>query len=129
MHRRICEQKISFYAVGEKTSRSSRLFKRLVQIMGIHDAVNLTDKLIAILCKGASEELLDLYSRQRRPVAEEEILAQSHTNRMRMQRRDPIWRAAEMTRLQALIANPDQHREHLLKSSMISGLARAAAVT
>jgi 3-(3-hydroxy-phenyl)propionate hydroxylase len=96
---------------------------------GIHDAVNLTDKLIDILCKGASEELLDLYSRQRRPVAEEEILAQSHTNRMRMQRRDPIWRAAEMTRLQALIANPDQHREHLLKSSMISGLARAAAVT
>ena len=53
---------------------------------GIHDAVNLTDKLIDILCKGASEELLDLYSRQRRPVAEEEILAQSHTNRMRMQR-------------------------------------------
>jgi 2-polyprenyl-6-methoxyphenol hydroxylase-like FAD-dependent oxidoreductase len=96
---------------------------------GIHDAVNLTDKLTAILCKGASEELLDLYSRQRRPVAEEEILAQSHTNRMRMQRRDPVWRAAEMTRLQALIANPEQHREHLLKSSMIAGLARAAAVT
>jgi len=96
---------------------------------GIHDAVNLTDKLIAIFCKGASEDLLDLYSRQRRPVAEEEILAQSHMNRMRMQRRDPVWRAAEMARLQALIGNPVQHREHLLKSSMISGLARAAAVT
>ena len=96
---------------------------------GIHDAVNLTDKLIAILSKGASEDLLDLYSRQRRPVAEEEILAQSHMNRMRMQRRDPVWRAAEMARLQTLIANPVQHREHLLKSSMISGLARAATVT
>ena len=96
---------------------------------GIHDAVNLTDKLIAILSKGASEDLLDLYSRQRRPVAEEEILAQSHMNRMRMQRRDPVWRATEMARLQALIANPVQHREHLLKSSMISGLARAATVT
>jgi 3-(3-hydroxy-phenyl)propionate hydroxylase len=56
---------------------------------GIHDAVNLTDKLIAILRKGASDDLLDLYSKQRRPVAEEEILAQSHMNRMRMQRRDP----------------------------------------
>lgn len=96
---------------------------------GIHDAVNLTDKLIAILRKGASDDLLDLYSKQRRPVAEEEILAQSHMNRMRMQRRDPLWRAAEMARLQALIADPVQHREHLLKSSMISGLARAAAVT
>lgn len=96
---------------------------------GIHDAVNLSDKLIAILRKGASDDLLDLYSRQRRPVAEDEILAQSHQNRMRMQRRDPSWRAAEMARLQALIANPELHREHLLKSSMISGLARAAAVT
>ena len=96
---------------------------------GIHDAVNLTDKLIAIFRKGASDDLLDLYSKQRRPVAEEEILAQSHMNRMRMQRRGPVWRAAEMARLQALIADPVQHREHLLKSSMISGLARAAAVT
>jgi 3-(3-hydroxy-phenyl)propionate hydroxylase len=81
------------------------------------------------LRQGASEDLLDLYTRQRRPVAEEEILAQSHINRMRMQRRDPAWRADEMTRLQALIANPEQHREHLLKSSMISGLAKAATVT
>ena len=96
---------------------------------GIHDAVNLTDKLIAILRQGASEDLLDQYTRQRRPIAEEEILAQSHINRMRMQRRDAVWRAEEMSRLQALIASPEQHREHLLKSSMISGLARAAAVT
>lgn len=96
---------------------------------GIHDAVNLSDKLIAIFRQGASDNLLDLYTRQRRPVAEDEILAQSHTNRMRMQRRDPDWRATEMRRLQALIANPEAHREHLLKSSMISGLAKAAAVT
>jgi 3-(3-hydroxy-phenyl)propionate hydroxylase len=96
---------------------------------GIHDAVNLSDKLIAIFRQGASDNLLDLYTPQRRPVAEEEILAQSHTNRMRMQRRDPVWRATEMRRLQALIANPQAHREHLLKSSMISGLAKAAAVT
>jgi 3-(3-hydroxy-phenyl)propionate hydroxylase len=94
---------------------------------GIHDAVNLTDKLISILRQGATEDLLDLYTRQRRPVAEEEILAQSHINRMRMQRRDAVWRAAEMTRLQALIVDPVAHREHLLKSSMISGLAKAAA--
>lgn len=96
---------------------------------GIHDAVNLSDKLIALMKQGGSEDLLDLYTRQRRPVAEEEILAQSHTNRTRMQKRDPAWRDAEMARLQALIANPVTHREHLLKSSMISGLARAAAVT
>ena len=96
---------------------------------GVHDAFNLTDKLMAVLQQGASDELLNLYTRQRRPVAQDEILAQSHTNRMRMQRRDPAWRDAEMKRLQALIANPVTHRAHLLKSSMISGLAQAALVT
>jgi 3-(3-hydroxy-phenyl)propionate hydroxylase len=96
---------------------------------GIHDAVNLTDKLIAMLKHGASDELLSLYNLQRRPIAQDEILAQSHTNRMRMQQRDPVWRATEMARLQALIADPVAHREHLLKSSMISGLARAAGIT
>ena len=94
---------------------------------GIHDAVNLTDKMIAVLNKGAPDELFNRYTRQRRPIAQDEILAQSHTNRMRMQQRDPAWRSLEMKRLQALIANPVAHREHLLKSSMISGLARAAA--
>jgi 3-(3-hydroxy-phenyl)propionate hydroxylase len=96
---------------------------------GIHDAVNLTDKMMAVMNQGASDELFNLYTRQRRPVAQDEILAQSHTNRMRMQQRDPAWRAAEMARLQALTANPVSHREHLLKSSMISGLARAAGIT
>jgi len=94
---------------------------------GIHDAVNLSEKLIAVLNQGASDELLNLYNRQRRPVAQDEILTQSHANRMRMQQRDPTWRATEMARLQAIIADPVAHREHLLKSSMISGLARAAA--
>ena len=96
---------------------------------GIHDAVNLTDKLIAMFKHGASDELLSLYNLQRRPIAQDEILAQSHTNRIRMQQRDPVWRATEMARLQALIADPVAHREHLLKSSMISGLARAAGIT
>jgi len=94
---------------------------------GIHDAVNLTDKMVAVMNQGASDELFNLYTRQRRPVAQDEILAQSHTNRVRMQRRDPAWRATEMARLQALVANPVSHREHLLKSSMIAGLTRAAA--
>lgn len=96
---------------------------------GIHDAVNLSDKLMAVLNQGASDDLLSLYTRQRRPIAQDEILAQSHSNRMRMQQRDPTWRATEMARLQALIANPVTHREHLLKSSMLTGLARAAAAT
>ena len=38
-----------------------------------------------------------------------------------------VQRTVEHYSLQAIIADPVAHREHLLKSSMISGLARAAA--
>ena len=43
----------------------------------------------AVLQDGADERILDRYERQRRPIAEEEIIQQSHRNRTRMQERDP----------------------------------------
>ncbi|HCY55086.1 MAG TPA: monooxygenase, partial [Oceanicaulis sp.] len=46
---------------------------------GIHDVFNLTAKLKRVLA-GESHDLLDLYTRQRRPVAEEEILQQADRN-------------------------------------------------
>lgn len=94
---------------------------------GIHDAVNLTAKLAAVL-GGADDRLLDLYTRQRQPVAKEQILAQAHRNRTRMQERDPEKRRAELARLQAVAADPAQARAHLLKSSMIEGLRHAETI-
>ncbi|RMF94889.1 MAG: FAD-dependent monooxygenase [Gammaproteobacteria bacterium] len=95
---------------------------------GIHDAVNLAEKLAAVLA-GGDESLLDLYDRQRRPIAREEILKQADGNRRRMQQRDPAWRRRELARLQAIAADRDAAREFLLRSSMISGLRKAAAMT
>jgi 2-polyprenyl-6-methoxyphenol hydroxylase-like FAD-dependent oxidoreductase len=94
---------------------------------GIHDAVNLTDKLARVL-RGGDERLLDLYSRQRQPIAKEQILAQAHRNRTRMQERDPERRREELRRLQAIAADPALAREHLLRSSMIEGLRQAEAI-
>jgi len=56
---------------------------------GLHDAFNLTEKLVSVLQDGADERVLDRYERQRRPIAEEEIIQQAHRNRTRMQERDP----------------------------------------
>jgi 3-(3-hydroxy-phenyl)propionate hydroxylase len=95
---------------------------------GLHDAFNLCEKLVRVW-RGESDALLDLYVRQRRPVAQEEIIAQAHTNRSRMQERDPARRRQTLQELQAIAASPDRAREYLLRSSMITGLRRAAAVT
>lgn len=94
---------------------------------GIHDAFNLCEKLSAVIHGGASEALLDRYERQRRPIAEEEIIAQAHRNRTRMQERDPERRRAMLQDLQRTIDNPSKLKDYLMKSSMIEGLRRAAA--
>jgi 2-polyprenyl-6-methoxyphenol hydroxylase-like FAD-dependent oxidoreductase len=94
---------------------------------GIHDAFNLAEKLSAVLCEGADEALLDRYERQRRPVAEEEIIQQSHRNRTRMQERDPARRRELLADLQCTADDPLKLKSYLLKTSMIEGLRRAAA--
>jgi 3-(3-hydroxy-phenyl)propionate hydroxylase len=95
---------------------------------GIHDAFNLSEKLSQVLT-GESDALLDLYDRQRRPIARDEILLRADGNRKRMQQRDPAWRRAELERLQAIATDPDAARDFLLGSSMIAGLRKAARVT
>jgi 2-polyprenyl-6-methoxyphenol hydroxylase-like FAD-dependent oxidoreductase len=94
---------------------------------GIHDAFNLCEKLIAVIQDAADKSLLDRYERQRRPIAEEEIIAQAHRNRTRMQERDPERRRAMLLDLQRITDNPAKLKDYLLKSSMIEGLRRAAA--
>lgn len=95
---------------------------------GIHDAFNLADKLIRVLRREAAAELLDLYERQRRPVALEQILAQSGRNRARMQERDPQKRLAALRELQTIAADPERALRHLLRTSMIEGLRQAESI-
>jgi len=95
---------------------------------GLHDAFSLCEKLLRVLM-GEPETLLDLYVRQRRKVAAEQILGQAHENRTRMQERNPAERRAALEALQAIAASPTRAREHLMKTSMITGLRIAAMQT
>lgn len=94
---------------------------------GLHDAFNLCEKLVQVWY-GADDALLDRYVRQRRPVAQEQIIAQAHQNRTRMQERNSDKRQATLRELQAIASSPERAREHLLKTSMIAGLREAAEI-
>jgi 3-(3-hydroxy-phenyl)propionate hydroxylase len=48
---------------------------------GVHDSMNLADKLGKVILKGADESLLDLYDRQRRTVTREFVQAQTIANK------------------------------------------------
>jgi len=94
---------------------------------GIHDAFELVATLKEVL-DGAPIGHLDRYTRRRRPIAESEILVQADRNRARMQERDPARRREMLGALQRMAEDPVAAREHLLRTSMIAGLQRAAAI-
>jgi 3-(3-hydroxy-phenyl)propionate hydroxylase len=94
---------------------------------GIHDAINLSDKL-ARHWHGEPEALLDLYSRQRRAATIEQVQAMSIRNKQTMEERDPAVQRARLEELVAIANDPNRARQHLLNTSMISGLKRANEV-
>ncbi len=96
---------------------------------GLHDAFELAQALGAVLREGAGEERLDLYDRRRHTVAREDVISQADRNRARMRERDPERRREILKGLQAVTADRARMHDHLVRSSMIEGLRRAASIT
>lgn len=94
---------------------------------GIHDARELVATLAEVL-DGKPIEHLDRYTRRRRPIALQEILTQADRNRARMQERDPAKRREMLAALQRTAGDPIEARAHLLRTSMIDGLRKAAEI-
>ena len=94
---------------------------------GIHDAVNLGEKLIAIL-KGESQDILDRYTRQRRHVAINHVKRITETNKKWIQERDPAQRTKNHENLHRTASDPKLAREYMLRTSLISSLREAAAI-
>ena len=95
---------------------------------GLHDAFNLADKLDRVL-RGESEDLLDLYDRQRRAVAREFLQRQTIENKMNIEQKDPAARAAFHAELRAIATDRLKLRPYLLRVAMIEGARRANAIT
>lgn len=95
---------------------------------GIHDAINLTDKLVGVVKGEAPLDHVGRYERQRRKVTLEAVQAQTLRNRQMMAERDPAARRAYHDELRATVADPKRHRDYLLKSSMIQSLRDLDAV-
>ncbi|HLH93323.1 MAG TPA: FAD-dependent monooxygenase [Xanthobacteraceae bacterium] len=95
---------------------------------GIHDAINLADKLGRVLRREANEDALDLYVRQRRAAAVAQVQAMSIRNKRLLEERDPQVQREQLLNLIATAEDADKARTYLLESSMIAGLARANEV-
>ncbi len=95
---------------------------------GLHDAINLARKLVAIERGEADAAVLELYERQRRPIAVEYINANTERNRKLMSERDPAARKASQDQICRTAADPVSAKAFLLKSSMIDALRAAERI-
>jgi len=96
---------------------------------GIHDAVNLVDKLICILHDGAdADELLDRFDRQRRTVMHNFIQAQTIRNKQMMEQREPEAQNQHYEAMRAINRDDDRRREYLYTQAMFKSLDDARAI-
>jgi 3-(3-hydroxy-phenyl)propionate hydroxylase len=95
---------------------------------GIHDAINLADKLSAVIKGEASEDLLDRYDRQRRHAAVTYIQAQTIANKRLMEERDPAVRAANFDELRRTADDPEAARRYMRRAALLDSLQTANAV-
>ncbi len=95
---------------------------------GVHDAMNLADKLIAIARGEADDGVLDRYERQRRHVAIEHTQAQTIRNKRLLAEQDPAIRQRNRDELRRTSENPELARKFLLRTALFDSLREADAI-
>ena len=95
---------------------------------GVHDAINLTEKLGQIWRGEAEDAILDRYTRQRRYVALEDVREQTIRNTKLLNEKDPELRRQSLDDMRQLGADSARQHAFLMGSSMITGLRTANAM-
>lgn len=95
---------------------------------GIHDAFNACGKLVEIIKNGASNDLLDLYDRQRRKVTFDFTQRQTMENMEAMRSGQSETHRKREAAMQELLSNDEKRREYLLRQAMFESLEQAAAI-
>lgn len=95
---------------------------------GIHDAVNLAEKLRAILVEGADAgPLLDRFDRQRRTVMHSFIQAQTIRNKQALEAREPETKSTPAD-MRDILSDDRRRRQYLYTQAMFKSLDEAAAI-
>jgi len=95
---------------------------------GIHDAVSLAGTLTRVL-GGASDDLLDLYDRQRRHVAKAFLQSMTIQNKRALEEKDLVKRQERMDEMRAIAADPIKSCDFLMRTSMFEGLQAASQIS
>jgi 3-(3-hydroxy-phenyl)propionate hydroxylase len=95
---------------------------------GIHDAINLSEKLVKVWTGQADDRELDKYDAQRRPIAVDYVQQTTMRNKAMLEETDSETRKAKQDEMRRIVSDPGLAREYLMQSSMISALKRSATL-
>ena len=95
---------------------------------GIHDAMNLAEKLADIWFGRTGPGVLDRYTRQRRKAQTDYVQAQTIENKRRLEEKDPAVRRQHLEELRRISEDVALHRKFLYRSSLFDSLRSANAV-
>lgn len=95
---------------------------------GIADGLNLAEKITKVWRGQASEAVFDLYDRQRRPLAQKYVQAQSIQNKETLQAKDKTAANKRFEELRRTADDPVRHKAFLMNSSLITMAREAEAI-
>jgi 3-(3-hydroxy-phenyl)propionate hydroxylase len=95
---------------------------------GIHDAINLAEKLADVWFSRADPSVLDRYTRQRRKAQVDYVQAQTIANKKNLEEKDPVVRRQHLDELRRTSEDIALHKKFLYRSSLIDSLNSANAV-
>ena len=96
---------------------------------GIHDAFNLAEKITDFWHNRKSTSALDLYEKQRRPIALEYVNKQSIKNKQNLEAKTPEAQGQFREFLAELMEDKQRAREYMMRVSMISSLREASEIS
>lgn len=92
---------------------------------GIHDAFNLAEKMAKVWHGQGDDGLLDLYEKQRRPIALDYVNSQTIRNKQNLEASTPEAQKTFRDFLAEVSADPKKTHDYLLRTSMIASLRAA----
>ncbi|MBL42112.1 MAG: monooxygenase [Rhodospirillaceae bacterium] len=92
---------------------------------GIHDAMNIAEKIYLVWTKKDNEDIFDKYDRQRRTVAEEYLLAQTAQNKKDLEEKKTDQRIKRQKYLSDISKDNTSAKAYLMKTAMFESTKRA----
>ena len=95
---------------------------------GIHDAMNIAEKIHLVWTKKKNEDIFDRYDRQRRTVAEEYLLAQTAQNKRDLEEKKTDERIKRQKYLSEISKDNISAKAYLMKTAMFESTKRAKEI-